>query len=169
MEYRRLYRFFVMAVLFIGALHHAYGHQQKAAITTITFNATSSVFEIVHRFNLHDAEHAVKRILYKETDIYNSADTQVKFAEYIYERFSIADEDGHLMSLVPVGYELDNKHFWVYQELVFSEDAILHIQHPALQEIWAEQINTVNIEVNDEVRTLLFTSEDPHQTVEIAF
>ncbi len=156
-------------VLFIGTSNYAHGHQQKAAITTITYNANSKGFEIVHRFNMHDAEHAVKRVLYKDADVYNSKDTQVKFAEYIYDRFSIAGNDGQPLTLMPVGHEVDNRHFWVYQELALSEDAVLHIRNPALQEIWAEQLNTVNVEINGKVQTLLFTSENPSQQIKVVF
>lgn len=35
-------------------------HQIKAAITTVLFNQRTENIEVMHRFNLHDAEHAVK-------------------------------------------------------------------------------------------------------------
>ena len=47
------------ALLFFVACGQAVAHQQKIAITTVLFNPRTENIEIMHRFNLHDAEHAV--------------------------------------------------------------------------------------------------------------
>jgi len=149
-----------------GWCANAFAHQQKAAITTISHNEQSGTFEIIHRFSLHDAEHAVKRILYREADIYSSEHTQQKFAEYVHKHFSVSLEKGALVPLVNVGHELDGRHFWIYQEVAAPEEALWTITHSALQEIWPSQVNTVNVEAKGKVKTLVFTNEEPkHQIV----
>ncbi len=50
------------ALLLFMACGHAAAHQQKIAITTVLFNPRTQNIEIMHRFNLHDAEHAVKAL-----------------------------------------------------------------------------------------------------------
>ncbi|MBN7828151.1 hypothetical protein J0A66_23230, partial [Bowmanella dokdonensis] len=69
----------------------------------------------MHRFYLHDAEHAVKEIFGKEADIIGSEQTQRQFAEYVAERFALM-RDGQALPLGAVGFETEGKFFWVYQE-----------------------------------------------------
>ena len=59
----------LFAAFFVSA------HQQKTAFSTVLFNPRSENIEIMHRFRVHDAEHAVKQILGKDADIINSRKT----------------------------------------------------------------------------------------------
>ena len=63
------------ALLFFVACGQAVAHQQKIAITTVLFNPRTENIEIMHRFNLHDAEHAVKAMFKKTADILDDKDT----------------------------------------------------------------------------------------------
>lgn len=136
----------------------AFAHQQKTAITTILFNPRTQNIEVMHRFNMHDAEHAVREIFDKKADIISSADTQKRFALYVGERFHLATQDGQLLNLASVGYEAEGKFFWVYQETsqISDLDSLL-VQHDALRDLWPSQTNTVNIEGNGKIKTLTFT------------
>lgn len=135
----------------------ALAHQQKTAITKVLFNPRTSNIEVIHRFYIHDAEHAVKQILGKEADILTSTATQQAFADYVAQRFNISDLDNQRLALTPVGFEVEGQFFWVYQETAQIADlAGLKIQHSALRDIWNQQTNTVNIEGLGEVKTLTF-------------
>jgi len=61
------------------------------AITTVLFNPPTKNLEVTHRFDLHDAEHAVKEIFSGDADIMNSEETQADFAQYVVNRFAIYD------------------------------------------------------------------------------
>lgn len=136
----------------------ALAHQQKAAISTVLFNPRTNNIEIMHRFNLHDAEHAVKEIFGKNADILDSQQTQRQFSEYVSQRFSMRDSDKSPLLLRSVGFETDGKFFWVYQETpVVPNIQGLVVQHDALRDIWPNQTNTVNIEGNGDIKTLTFT------------
>ncbi|MFC3095355.1 hypothetical protein DRW07_15970 [Alteromonas sediminis] len=163
-----LVRFVSALALFCGLSTGALAHQQKAAITTISYNTNTQSFEVVHRFSLHDAEHAVKRVLNKDADIYSSDETQLEFAKYVQKHFSIALDSGEQIPLISVGHELDGRHFWVYQELLNPVNAQWQIHYSALQEIWPSQVNTVNVEIGSEVRTLVFTLEEPKHSIAIS-
>ena len=63
----------LFAAFFVSA------HQQKTAFSTILFNPRTENIEIMHRFRVHDAEHAVKEILGKNADIIGSKKTQNQF------------------------------------------------------------------------------------------
>tara|TARA_R110000744_G_scaffold229796_1_gene347850 strand:+ start:21775 stop:22284 length:510 start_codon:yes stop_codon:yes gene_type:complete len=135
----------------------AFSHQQKTAISTVLFNPRTGNIEVMHRFNLHDAEHAVRHIFGKNADIIDSAKTQQQFSDYVSERFTMAKEDGQSIALKTAGFEVDGKFFWVYQET--KQPAKLDnlvISHNALRDLWPSQINTINVEGKGDIKTLTF-------------
>lgn len=134
-------------------------HQQKAAITRVLFNERSGNIEVMHRFYLHDAEHAVREIFGKNADIIKDETTRARFSDYVNERFAMR-ADGEALELKPVGYEIEGRFFWVYVETAIPEILeTLSIQHRALRDIWSAQSNLVNVERNGQVRSMRFAGE----------
>jgi len=135
-----------------------FAHQQKQAITKVYFNSRTSNIEIMHRFDIHDAEHAVREIFGGTADILNKPETQQQFSQYVADRFDIFNANKQALALVSVGYEIDGKHFWVYQETPAPDSLSgMYISHNALRDIWHSQTNTINIEGKGKLKTLTFT------------
>lgn len=135
----------------------AQAHQLKSAISTILFNPRTGNIEVSHRFYLHDAEHAVRAIFGHHADILGSPKTQRQFSDYVSERFTLFDDQQRPMPLQRVGYELEGRFFWVYQET--AEPTTLHsmtVRNDALRDLWPSQVNTINIEGNGTLQTLVF-------------
>jgi hypothetical protein len=133
-------------------------HQQKSAITRIEINPRTNMLEVMHRFELHDAEHAVGEIFGKTADIIGSVDTQQQFANYVAERFGIFYANDEPLAVSLVGFEVEGQHFWVYQQTPKPEKvAGLQIVHNALRDIWFTQTNTVNVKLDQKINTLTFT------------
>ncbi|MAQ02218.1 MAG: hypothetical protein CL586_08950 [Alteromonadaceae bacterium] len=156
------------ALLFFVACGQAVAHQQKIAITTVLFNPRTENIEIMHRFNLHDAEHAVKALFKKTADILDDKETQTQFARYVANRFVLFNAQNDSLPLNLVGFEVEGKHFWVYQETA-QPPALqgLQIRHDALRDLWPEQVNTINVEGNGDLKTLTFT--DSVELLEVHF
>ncbi len=145
----------------------AVAHQQKAAITKVLFNPRTGNIEVMHRFYLHDAEHAVREIFGKNADIIDSTETQSIFADYVGERFALKNGEAEL-PLSPVGFEIERAFFWVYQETPIADGiSDLTIKHNALRDVWPEQTNMVNIEGLGEVKTATFNGPVELKTVTI--
>ncbi|WP_299073363.1 DUF6702 family protein [uncultured Paraglaciecola sp.] len=133
-------------------------HQQKTAISTVLFNPRTENIEIMHRFRVHDAEHAVKEIFGKDADIIGSQKTQQQFGDYVHQRFSLLDSNNKALPLKRVGVEIDGQFFWVYQETTQpTQLSNMKIRHNALRDLWPEQINTINVEGKGKLQTLTFT------------
>lgn len=133
-------------------------HQQKAAETTVLFNKNSGQLEIMHRFYLHDTEHAVQSLFDKNADILDSKETQQQFADYVAKQFLARTLDNQPLELSAVGFEVEGKFFWVYQEVKTPEEIKgLKLFNGSLRELWPTQINMVNIEGKGKVRTLYFS------------
>lgn len=169
---RKLASFTLASILALSCILFAansYAHQQKAAITRIEVNPRTNMIEVMHRFELHDAEHAVGEIFGKTADIIGSLETRKQFADYVAERFGIfhANDDTLPMSLV--GFEVEGKHFWVYQETPKPDSLTgLKIIHNALRDIWYAQTNTVNVKLNEKINTLTFTDNTEVLNIDFA-
>lgn len=145
-----------IACLLLTGSWIANAHQQKEAITQVLFNPRTGNVEVMHRFVLHDAEHAVRQLFDGAVDIIASDTDRERFAHYVNARFSIA-ADGKELLLNAVGSEIDGRFLWVYSETPIPADARqLTVQHQALRDIWPDQTNLVNIERDGESATLLF-------------
>lgn len=135
----------------------AQAHQQKAAVTRVLFNTNSGNLEVMHRFLVHDAEHAVQQLFDPSADILGSDTSREQFAAYVTERFALLDGYGSTLPLRYVGQEVDGGFLWVYQEMPLPETlTTLSVVQNALRDVWPEQNNLVNIERNDTIQTLNF-------------
>ena len=141
-------------------------HELKTALSTVLFNKRTGNIEVVHRFNIHDAEHAVREVFGRSADIVGSKETQDTFADYVVERFSLLNIEGVPVPLEYLGFEVDGKFFWIYQEAPITESKGLILGHGALREIWPDQINTVNIEGRGDIQTLTFTGGAEYLSVD---
>ncbi|GAB4539292.1 MAG: hypothetical protein Tsb0010_17700 [Parvularculaceae bacterium] len=146
-----------------------FAHEQKAAITRVLFNPRTHNIEVMHRFLLHDAEHAVKLIFGGTADILEDDATRGRFADYVYRRFSLARADETPITLTPVGFEIDGRYLWVYQEAPAPASLdMLTIRHDALRDIWPDQINLVNVERGEVLRTATFHGPATALTVNLS-
>lgn len=169
MQVNKLISFFLLLssfVVIVGA-NPVFAHQQKSAETTMLISKDHQQLEVTHRFYLHDTEHAVQAILDKKADIINSKNTQQQFADYVATQFAaqtLIDED---LSFINVGYEVEGKFFWVYQEALLPGPLKgIKVFNGALRELWPTQINMVNIEGQGKVRTLYFNDQNDWLVVE---
>ncbi|WP_144212399.1 DUF6702 family protein [Shewanella donghaensis] len=153
---------------------NASAHQQKESYSNVLFNARSGNLEIQHRFYLHDAEHAAKRILDSHADLNKDPVSREAFAYYVMGNFKIADNNQQLLPLEYVGTEVEGKYLWVYQETQLprsievkdsSSDRLagFYIKMESLQELWPSQLNYINVEREKEVKSLRLSAGDAWQ------
>ena len=146
-----------LLALLLAFSHFASAHQIKAAITTVLFNPRTENIEVMHRFNLHDAEHAVKVLFDKKADILDDQKTQQEFTDYVMARFALLNDQGKSLELKTVGFEVEGRYFWVYQETAQPPKLEgLEIRHDALRDLWPAQVNTINVEGQGDIKTLTF-------------
>ncbi len=158
-------RLCISLVLLLGALN-AGAHEQKESITRVVFNSRTGNIEVMHRFLVHDAEHAVKAIFGNDADILGSEASRERFAEYVHEQFQMKDQDGLAIPLAPVGHEIEGRFLWVYAEAPAREDLTsLTLVHNALRELWPGQVNLVNVDRDGDTQTALFSGSEREVTV----
>lgn len=147
----------------------AFGHQQKEAYTSIVFNQRSGMLEIQHRFYLHDAEHAAQQVIDKSTDLISDPVGREAFAYYAISTFAMQDQQQQPLTLTYVGTELEGKYLWVYQETPITADMDgFYLKMSALQELWSDQTNHINVERNKRVTSARLHIADSWHFIEVA-
>lgn len=136
----------------------AAAHQQKRAISTIAVNPRTKKLEIMHQVPVHDAEHALRAQGAESPDIIGSEASREAFAAYVARRF-VLTVDGKETSADYVGSEIAGGSLWVYQELPAPKPGTpITVNSQILTDMWASQMNRVNIGAGAGVTTLIFTA-----------
>ena len=143
-------------------------HQQKVAISTVTVNLRTKRLEIVHQVPVHDAEHALRRQGAASADIVGSDASREDFARYVAGRFTLMSK-GREVPLSFVGSEISGGNVWVYLEgPALAPGTPVTINSQILTDVWAKQVNRVNIGAGTKVTTLVFRNGDAAQDAQIA-
>jgi len=143
-------------------------HQQKEAFTRVLFNPRTGNIEVMHRFLVHDAEHAMKKLVDTRADLLASDSDRQSFAKYVHKHFSMSDQDGHLIPLSTVGHETEGRFIWIYEEAQIPVGlTALRIAHNALRDLWPEQVNLVNVEHAGIVKSASFSGGNRELVIEL--
>lgn len=121
-----------------------------------------------HQFLLHDAEHAFAKISGDKAGITLNPKTQQAFADYVQHSFGLRDGADKLLALKLVGFEVEGKHIWVYQEIPIPTDAeSFLVLMNTLQEVWPDQVNHINIDCAGKVYSIRLKAGDDWQSIEL--
>ncbi|MDO6610630.1 hypothetical protein Q4601_02840 [Shewanella sp. 1_MG-2023] len=157
-----------ISLLFVAAFSfstNTWAHQQKESYSNVLFNERTGNLEVQHRFYLHDAEHAAKRLFDSNTDLIKEPVSRDAFAYYVQDKFHIADDKQQTIKLNLVGTEVEGKYLWVYQETQINHQTMssFYIKMESLQELWPSQLNYINVEREKQVKSLRLSAGDAWQ------
>ena len=160
------------ALLGLLVLSTAEAHQQKNAVTRILFNENTGNIEVMHRFFIHDAEHAAGLIFGERQMLAESRESRELFSSYVINRFSIEasfrEGNSEVLGLSYVGEEVDGQFLWVYQEIPAQDDIMAFtIVNLTLRDVWSDQSNLVNIERDGRIYSLTFDGSAEVLTVKL--
>jgi len=142
-------------------------HRVPECMTTIERNPNTGTIEIVHRLHAHDAEQALAAALRKPQLTLDTLEAQAQLALYVEKRFQIVDRaSGKPIELKLIGAELDGDDILVFQESNTPLPRSLAMRNDVLRETLPNQVNTVNISLDSQMRTLVFAKEDRWKVLE---
>lgn len=126
----------------------------------------------MHRFFVHDAEHAASVIFGERQTLVESAESRQLFSSYVMNRFAIEVElrggSREELTLEYVGEEIDGQFLWVYQEIPKLDSiTALTIVNLALRDVWPDQSNLVNVELEGQILSLIFEGGDEALTLDL--
>jgi hypothetical protein len=145
----------------------AFAHRFHAGITDISFNARTGNTEVVHTYMAHDVEALLANLYGRQFDLTDPDDQDV-LRKYVEGRFAIlgqgAGQDRARLPLRWVGMTADAERVSVFQEIeqtpLWKAAAI---QDKVLVDFLPEQVNTVNLNEGNAVRTLTFDRNNQEQ------
>jgi hypothetical protein len=148
------------AVLALAAtLPSTEAHRAPGSLSTIDYNTRSGNTEVVHRLHSHDAELGIGTMLDMPDLSVLTIEGRAWIALYVEEHFLIESEQGPI-PLSMVGAELAADYVLVYQETSGPLPDVIRIRDDILRDVFPEQINQVNIDTGESVRSLVFSNDD---------
>ncbi|MGX4643684.1 DUF6702 family protein [Massilia sp. SYSU DXS3249] len=160
---KRSFKTMIAAVLFCvsGAVA---AHRFHAGIADISFNARTGSTEIVHTYMAHDIEALLANLYGRQFDLTDPEDQEV-LRKYVEPRFWLEGQDKARLTLRWVGMTIDPTNVTIYQEIeqtpLWKAAAV---RNAILVDFLPDQVNTVNLNEGNAVRTLTFdrtTTEQP--------
>lgn len=138
----------------------ALAHRAQSVLSTVMWNAGSSILEVTHRFHAHDAELALQAVTgVTQVDI-TMVKNQAQLMLYIEERFALMD-GGKPIALKPLGAEFEGEALLMYQEIKLkAPPGKLSIDNRLLRDVFEGQTNLVNVRLAQKTRTLIFSGKD---------
>lgn len=140
----------------------AAAHDFHMGIADISFNAGTGATEIVHTYTAHDVEALLGNLYQRQFDLSDQRD-QAAFAKYLDKRFYLL-VDGKRVVPALVGMTIKIDSVTVLQELektALPATALLH--DGVLTDFLPAQLNTVNVNLGDGLRTLTFDAAHGEQ------
>jgi hypothetical protein len=147
------------------ACTYASAHSFHAALTDISFNASTGSTEVVHTLMAHDVEALLTNLYGRPFDL-TDPDDQAALRKYVEKQFWLSGADGKRLPLNWVGIQVDTDSVVVFQEAAKTASAKVAAVHDAvLIDFLSDQVNTVNLTVDGNLRTFGFTASRTEQAV----
>jgi len=138
-------------------------HRFHAGIADVSFNARTGSTEIVHTYMAHDIDALLANMYGRQFDLTDPDDQDV-LRKYVESRFWVQGQDKSRLRVRWVGMTADAERVTVYQEIEQTPLWKASFIHNAiLVDFLPDQVNTVNLNEGNAVRTLSFDRNNPDQ------
>ena len=160
---RRVLRLAVAALLaFAGAA--ATAHNFHMGIADISYNDRTGNTEIVHTYTAHDLATLLTNLYGRNFDL-GQADSEAPLRRYVEQQFYLEGPDGKRLPLHWVGMKADADSVVIFQEIDSKKlSSATRIHNALLIDFVPSQKNTVNLQTDGPVQTLIFDQSSIDQT-----
>jgi hypothetical protein len=159
----RLGRTVALVGLLFCHMGAAYAHRFHFANTEMSVNARTSNTEIVHTLMTHDVTALLESRYQRQIDLSNVADVAL-LQQYIERHFYLLSRTNSVIPIKWLGATVNPDTISVFQEIEGQGlTAIQTIHQAVLLDFIEDQINTVNVIMADNIKTLTFDQEHPEQ------
>lgn len=131
-------------------------HKYFFSTSELTFDKSSSNLEFVLELTTHDLEYVLTRRYDKKINFDNQKDKQI-LKEYILSKIKLK-YNAQLINFDYVGEEIDHKVSSIYLEAKINnfQPELLQITNQLFFDVYPNQINLVNANINDKITSLSF-------------
>ncbi|SHN06720.1 hypothetical protein SAMN05192549_104145 [Duganella sacchari] len=134
----------------------AHAHNFHMGIADISYNERTGSTEIVHSYTAHDLATLLTSLYGRQFDL-GRADSEAPLRRYVEKQFYLEDANHQRLPLQWVGYKVDADTVLIFQEIPHVKlEKGSRIHNGLLIDFLPSQKNTVNVQTNGPVQTLLF-------------
>ena len=161
----RALRSLAAAVLVLALGGTAAGaHNFHMGIADISYNDRTGNTEIVHTYTSHDVSTLLTNLYGRSFDL-GQADSEQPLRRYVEKQFTIAGPDNKRLPLQWVGVKADADSVVIFQEIAGTKlKAGTRIHNALLIDFLPSQKNTVNLQTDGAIQTLIFDRDSIDQT-----
>ncbi|WP_374359592.1 DUF6702 family protein [Pseudoduganella danionis] len=143
----------------------AAAHNFHMGLADISYNARSGNTEIVHTYTAHDLATLLTDLYGRNLDL-GQPDSEAAIRKYVERQFYLEDAGGRRLPLQWLGVKADADSVTIYQEIAGRKLApATRIHNTVLIDFQPAQKNTVNVQTDGPVQTLIFDQQ--HVQLEI--
>ncbi len=141
-------------------------HDFHTSLTQMQFNPKEKGFEVSIRVFTDDLEKALSAESGQKVQVLAKANIDPILEKYIRKHFSLTDTRKQRRAFTYVGHEAEGDANWIYLELPIDGSAkTVDMQQDVLMELFDDQVNLVNTQVNGQRKTYVFRKSQPVQEV----
>jgi hypothetical protein len=161
----RALRSLAAAVLVLALAGTAAGaHNFHMGIADISYNDRTGNTEIVHTYTSHDVSTLLTNLYGRSFDL-GQADSEQPLRRYVEKQFHLAGPDNQRLPLQWVGVKADADSVVIFQEIAGTKlKAGTRIHNALLIDFLPSQKNTVNLQTDGAIQTLIFDRDSIDQT-----
>ena len=148
------------AIVLAGASLTAGAHNYHMGIADVSYNAASGSTEVVHTYTGHDVETLLTNLYQRRFDL-GQEDSEAALRRYVEKQFYLVAPDGKRLRLNWVGMKVNADNVVIFQEIAHTRLAPgTRIHHQLLTDFLPSQRNTLNVQHNGAIQTLIFDRQN---------
>jgi hypothetical protein len=152
----------VLVLAFAGTAAGA--HNFHMGIADISYNDRTGNTEIVHTYTSHDVSTLLTNLYGRSFDL-GQADSEQPLRRYVEKQFHLAGADNKRLPLQWVGVKADANSVVIFQEIAGTKlKPGTRIHNALLIDFLPSQKNTVNLQTDGAIQTLIFDQDSIDQT-----
>lgn len=137
----------------------AAAHNFHMGLADISYNARSGNTEIVHTYTAHDLATLLTDLYGRNLDL-GQPDSEAAIRKYVERQFYLEDASGRRLPLQWLGVKADADTVTIFQEIEGRKLApATRIHNAVLIDFQPTQKNTVNVQTDGPVQTLIFDQQ----------
>ena len=143
----------------------ASAHNYHMGIADISYNERTGSTEIVHTYTAHDVATLLTRQAGRVVDL-GQPGSEALLRKYAEQQFTVSGRKGERLPLTWIGMKADADSVVIFQEIARTSLAAgSRIHNAVLTDLIPTQKNTVNVQVDGPVKTLIFDQGNLDQLI----
>jgi hypothetical protein len=164
-----LSRFLLLAIVLLSSSFTTTKHAFHTSLTEMRYNAKTKTLEISMRVFTDDLERTLSHNNANRKFVVENNDKNDAFIEaYIRKHFGIVNAKNQRKTFQYVGKEKEVDATWIYLEMPLTESIDgAKIQNDVLMDMYEDQTNIINLFIQQDKKSFLFTINNKIFTVDL--